>query len=595
MIRFKHIFLLSFFIFSGSAVLSQSSPDITVPELEKHVYYLASDSLEGRKPGTAGGDEAARYIRDAFISYGLELTGDNGFQNFEVVTNVEPGKLNNFSFEEKQFEMGKDFMPMAISSNASVNADVVFAGFGFDIEEDSLNWNDYKNIDVAGKWVLVLRGDPEPDKDNSLFISYADDRSKALVARDKKVAGLILVSGPQFGDDKLADAAFNRVTSDAGMPVINITRAVADQIIKASGKTIDEIEKEIIAGKAPIAFDIKQTVSATTDMDRVKVTTVNVIGIIPGSDPVLKNEYVVIGAHYDHLGFGGEGSGSRTPDTIAVHNGADDNASGTAAILELAQKLSYNKASLKRSIVVMAFGAEEMGLLGSQFFTSNTLVDLKNIEVMFNFDMVGRLNEKERGVMVAGTGTAVEFDTLLSVYEQNSTLVFNHSPEGYGASDHASFYASGVPVLFFTTGAHPDYHTPADDANKINYKGEKDILNYAYPIIVDFANSEDPLTYQEAEPKKQEGRGGRGLKVKLGIMPDFTATENNGLGVGGVTAEGPAAKAGMQKGDKIVAIDGMSVTNIYDYMDRLKKLKPGQTISVDVVRDREHKVLVVIL
>lgn len=591
----KNTIFFLLFILYGSMVFSQTSVDITVAELKNHVYLLASDSLEGRKPGTTGGDKAAVYIRDAFKSYGLELLGDNGFQEFEVVTNVEPGNSNSFSFDGKNFEMGKDFMPMAISSNASLAADIVFAGFGFEIDEDSLKWNDYNNIDVTGKWVLALRGDPQPDNDESLFIAYGDDRSKALVARDKKAAGLILVNGPQFGDDKLAEPAFNRVTSDAGIPVINITRSVANQIIQAGGKTIDVIEKESIDGIKPLAFDIAQTVSATTDMARVKVVTKNVVGLIPGNDPVLKNEFVVIGAHYDHLGFGGEGSGSRIPDTLAVHNGADDNASGTAAILELAQKLAYNRSSLKRSIVLVAFGAEEMGLLGSQYFTSNSLVDLKNVEIMLNFDMVGKLNENERGVMVAGTGTAVEMEEMLKNYELNTDLVFNHSPEGYGASDHASFYASGVPVLFFTTGAHPDYHTPADDANKINYEGEKDVLDYAYPIIIDLANSDDRLTYQEAGPKKQEGRNGRGLKVKLGIMPDFTDTDNDGLGIGGVTAGGPAANAGILKGDKIVAIDGMPVANIYDYMGRLKKLKPGQTISVDVSRGGAHKVMVVVL
>jgi membrane-associated protease RseP (regulator of RpoE activity) len=210
--------------------------------------------------------------------------------------------------------------------------------------------------------------------------------------------------------------------------------------------------------------------------------------------------------------------------------------------------------------------------------------------------MIGRLDTTDNGVMLAGTGTAVEFDSLLAMYEKDSHLSFNHSPEGYGASDHASFYASNVPVLFFTTGAHPDYHTPEDDADKINYQGQKDILDYAYPLILDIVNRDSSLTYKEAGPKERKGGAGRrGLKVKLGIMPDFTATANDGLGVGGVTAGEPASKAGMLKGDKIVAINGMAITNIYDYMNRLKKLKPGQTISVDIIRDGNKKVLVVVL
>ena len=215
--------------------------------------------------------------------------------------------------------------------------------------------------------------------------------------------------------------------------------------------------------------------------------------------------------------------------------------------------------------------------------------------MMVNFDMIGRMNEEERSVMVAGTGTAFELEQMLESYEEASTISFGHSPEGYGASDHASFYASGVPVMFFSTGAHPDYHTPLDDAEKINYSGEKELLDYAYAIVVDLANRNENLTFQEAGPKKKEGRYGRGLKVKFGIMPDFTSKDNDGLGVGGVTKDGPAYNAGMLKGDKIIAIEGQPVTNIYDYMNRLKKLKPGQTVSVDVMRDDEQKVLVVVL
>jgi len=201
----------------------------------------------------------------------------------------------------------------------------------------------------------------------------------------------------------------------------------------------------------------------------------------------------------------------------------------------------------------------------------------------------------ERGLVIGGTGTAVEMEDLLKRYEDGSQISFTHSPEGYGSSDHASFYASGVPVLFFFTGAHTDYHTPFDDADLINYEGEKEILDFAYPIIMEFATSDESLTYNEAEQKAPKRNIGRGLKVKFGIMPDFTSTENNGLGVGGVTKGGPADKGGMLKGDKIIAINGMTVSNIYDYMARLKKLEPNQTILVDIIREGNKKVLVIVL
>ncbi len=589
------IFTLIFSLFALN-LCAQEEPEITVQELKDHIYYLASDSLKGRKPGTPEGKLAAEYIRNQFVSFGLNPIGEDGFQYFEVIMSVQPGENNRGTLNGTELILEKDFYPSAFSSNKEVNAEVVFAGFGLDVDHDSIKWNDYNDLDVEGKWVLVLRGDPEPDNSESLFISYAGIRDKALTARDNKAAGILFVKGTQFANDTaLKDASFDRVTAEVGIPSANISLSLADQILAKSGKTIQQMEEKIIAEKKAGGFNSGTFIDFNIDMERIKVTTSNVIAMIEGNDPQLTNEFIVIGAHFDHLGFGGWGSGSRMPDTTAVHNGADDNASGTAGIIELAERLAADAGKFKRSVVVMAFGAEEMGLLGSQFFAANPLIDLKNVKVMINFDMIGRLDPEKNSVMVAGTGTAVELDNYLKVYEEESELTFGHSPEGYGASDHASFYASGVPVLFFSTGAHEDYHTPFDDAEKVNYEGEKLILDYAYPIILDLINRDESLTFQEAGPKKKTTGYGRGLKVKLGIMPDFTSSENNGLGVGGVTNGGPASKAGMEKGDRIVAIDGMEIANIYDYMNRLKKLKPGQTISVDIVRDNEKKVLVVVL
>lgn len=590
----KSLLLILGFIFTQS--LSAQNQEITVEELENHIYFLASDSLKGRKPGTEGGKIAAEYIRDQFIAAGLSPMGEDGFQYFSVTTSVEPGESNALSFNSKEALSGEEFKPMPFSSNAQVETEVVFAGYGIEMEVDSISWNDYDNLNVEGKWVMILRGDPEPDNDSSLFISFGGDRDKVLTARDKKAAGIIFVSGEKMAkDDKLAGTTFNRVTASAGLPAINITRAIADSILGGQ-KTIVNLEKEIIEGKKTIGFQIPTVLSVTTDLKRVEVNTQNIVAIIEGNDPKLKDEYIVIGGHYDHLGMGGHGSGSRDPDTIAVHNGADDNASGIAALIELAQKLGSEKDKLRRSIILMAFSAEEMGLLGSQFFTNEPLVDLKDIVVMVNFDMIGRFNPEKRTLMIAGTGTAVQMEELLKKHEENSTMNFSHSPEGYGASDHASFYGAGIPVMFFFTGAHEDYHTPVDDADRINYEGEKEIIDFTYPIIMELATSDERLEYKEAGPVvKQSGRGRGGLKVKFGIMPDFTSTENNGLGVGGVTPGGPASIAGMKKGDRIVAVEGMPVTNIYDYMARLKKLKPGQRVSVDIVRDGEKLILMVLL
>lgn len=592
MTKFINTLFIVLGVFFFEIINAQTVNEITIDELTDHIYFLASDSLQGRKPGSPGGKMAAEYICDNFINSGLRLMGEDGFQYFSVITSIEPGENNNLSFNGLEAIIDKDFNPMPFSSNSELEAEVVFAGYGIEIDHDSVKWNDYNNLDVEGKWVMVLRADPEPENDSSLFIAFGGDRDKVLSARDRKAGGIIFVNGvSSSAEDKLIGSTFSRVTASAGLPAINITRALADSILGRE-RTIADLEKEIIDTKQTIGFTTPSRISISTDLKRVEVETQNIIAVIEGNDPELKNEYIVIGAHYDHLGVGGHGSGSRNPDTIAVHNGADDNASGVAAIIELAEKFNSEKDKLRRSVILMAFGAEEMGLLGSQFFTNEPTIELKDIVVMVNFDMIGRFDNDKRTVMIAGTGTAEQFDELLKKHEENSDISFSHSPEGYGASDHSSFYGAGIPVMFFFTGAHQDYHTSADDADKINYEGEKEIIDFAYPLIIEIINRDDKLVYKEAAPgKKKVGRGRGGLKVKFGIMPDFTSTENDGLGVGGVTTGGPAHNGGMLKGDKIVAIEGMPVTNIYDYMARLKKLNPGQRVSVDIIRNGKKQIL----
>lgn len=584
--------LLITLLVSANTIFGQSTNKVTVQELKDHIYYLASDSLKGRKPGTQGDSLAATYIRNQFINAGLTPMADNGFQYFTVVTSVEPGINNELTFNNKQYIQGIDFLPMPFSANATVTGEVVFAGYGIDMEEENTIWNSYSDIDVDGKWVMVLIGDPEPDNDSSLFIPYGKNRDKLITAKDNNAAGIIYVNGKKTSEkDALLPATNNRVSSIMGLPSINITRALADSIL---GKNIAAIETQILKDHKPFSFETNNILNVTTDVERVEVKTQNVVAMLEGTDPLLKNEYIVVGAHYDHLGMGGHGSGSRMPDTVAVHYGADDNASGVAAVIELAGKLASEKENLKRSVIFMTFGAEEMGLLGSKYFIANPLVNIDSIVTMMNFDMLGRLDENS-SLMISGTGTAIEIEPMLDVFEKDYDFNFVHSPEGYGASDHSSFYGKNIPVLFFFTGAHEDYHTPFDKADRINYEGEKAVLEFIYPILEDLATNDNKLTYAEAKAGKHQESRGRGLKVKLGIMPDFASAGNDGLGVDGVTPGGPASIAGMKTGDKIIAIEGMQVTNIYDYMARLKKLKKGQHINVDIIRDGKKQFLMVLL
>ncbi len=570
----------------------QAQDEITVKELESHLEYLASDDLKGRYPGTEGGLAAAKYINDQFREAGLTPLGENGFQHFEVTTSVSLGEDNYLSVNGVQAEVEEQYMPFSYSKSDKIDARVVFAGYGFEIDSDTLKWNDYQDVDVKGKWVMLLRGDPEPDNTQSNFLAHSGDRDKVLAARDKGAAGVLFVSGPNWdAKDQLVSLYYDRSGSNAGIVVLNVKRETADQVLQSSGKTIKQLETLLNTEKAPISFELDTEVSANVQVNHDRVRTQNVVGLIEGSDPELKNEYIIIGAHYDHLGMGGWGSNSRDPDTIAVHNGADDNASGVAGVIEIAERLAANQKDLKRSIVAIAFGAEEMGLLGSKYFVDNPLVDKDKIVAMANFDMIGRLNE-EHVIMVGGSGTSVESEEIIKATGTDFELELRLSPEGYGPSDHAPFYASDIPVFFINTGVHEDYHTPIDDIEFINFEGQQLVSDYSYALVFALANREGSLTFQEAG-SKQGGRRSMRFKVTLGIMPDFTATDVKGLGVGGVRKDGPAYNGGMEKGDVIVALDGKPVNDIYDYMNRLKKLEPGQTVPVDVIRNGEKKVLLV--
>jgi len=582
------VFLFVIVVFPAFA--QKFNPEITVKELKEDIGYLASDELKGRKPGEPGDLMAAEYIRTKFKNAGLELMYDDGFQKFGLVTSAEIGEGNKLTVNGINFEVEKHFLPYAFSASTSVTADVVFAGYGLEVDRDTLQWNDYNNVDVSGKWVLVLEGDPDLENPQSPFIEFSSERSKALFAADRNAAGLILVAGKKFSEtDQLASLIFDKNSSRYDIPVIQVTREVANKILAGSKTTIEKIEAEIDSLNRTLSLEIKTKVIAKVNVNQKETETQNVVALLPGTDSNLKNEYVVVGAHFDHLGMGGPGSGSRVTDTIAVHNGADDNASGVAAIIQLAEKLAGEK-KYKRSIIFVAFGAEEMGLVGSKEFTNKPPVETEKMVGMFNFDMVGRLDPTTNGLSIGGTQTSKETETILTDLNTGFELAF--SPEGVGPSDHASFYLQNIPVFFISTGAHSDYHTPLDDAELINFEGTKRVADYSYLVINELVNRESALTFQEAGPKFQRSRGGR-YKVTFGVMPDFAGLEKRGLRIDAVTPGKPADKAGMKKGDIVTAIDGNKVGSIYDYMSRLQMLKVGQQVSVDIIRDEKETVLIV--
>lgn len=587
------ILLTSIILIGCSSFLPQNDATISETEIRDHIAYLASDELEGRKPGTAGGKAAANYVADHFKQIGLTPLGNDGFQYFEVITEVSLGQNNSLTAGKIIGKPGEDYTPTSFTENVSLDAGLVFVGYGFEIDSDTLKWNDYTNVDAKDKWVMILRGNPEIDDNAIDFDRHATLRHKILVARDHGAAGVVFVNGVTFDEkDELIELRIDRNFSKSSLPVIHVKRDLADLLLSEDGKNIADLEKLIDSELKDHSFDISQRLAANIEVVQHEVTTQNVLGMLEGIDPILKDEFLLIGGHYDHLGWGGKGSGSRKPDTNAVHNGADDNASGVAAVLEIAEKFAKGPEKPRRSLIFMAFAAEEMGLLGSKNFTSNPLVDLKQIKQMFNLDMVGRLDDERKVLTVGGTGTAEGMEDLLDELASSSLLRLSKTPDGYGPSDHASFYVEDIPVLFFFTGITEEYHTPEDDLETINIEGEKLIADFTYDLVLKYSNLDETFAFREAGPKGPPKSGKRG-KVKMGIIPDFAASDANGFLLGGVVPGGPAALAGMEKGDVMVSLEGRSVKNVYDYMGRMADIKPGMRISVEVLRDGEKVILIV--
>jgi len=577
-------------LFVPRIALSQSSPAITAAEIQKHVKFLASDQLEGRLTGSKGGEAAAQYIAREFETYGLKPVGNGGtfFQKFEFVSGVKLGDANAFSFaragESEIVELNKDFRPLGFSANESFDGGVFFVGYG--ISDTAKSYDDYAGVDVSGKAVIVFRNTPPSDSMRN-FGPYSSLRYKASKAREKGAKALIIAAGPEDSDtDDLIKLTYDNATGNAGLPAVNITRRVADQLLAGNATSVKALQKKLNETRKPNSFELtKVNVDLKTSLKEIRQTTVNVVGFLEGNDPQLKNQIVVIGGHYDHLGMGGEGTGSLRPDTVAIHHGADDNASGTAGVLELAQAFASSKESLKRSMLFIAFTGEELGMLGSGYYVNNPIFPLQQTVAMLNMDMIGRLNNKT--LIVYGVGTSPGFEALTAKYNKDSTFVLKLNKDGYGPSDQTSFYGKGVPVFHFFTDIHSDYHKPSDTYDRLNYPGEEEILWYIEAIAKELDTTTDRPQYVAVEMPRQPAAG-RSMRVTMGTIPDFSE-QVQGFKISGVHERGPAAMAGMQGGDIIVKFGRVEIKNIYDFMYALGEYKPGDEVDVVFKRGNDTK------
>ncbi|MDZ7289312.1 MAG: M20/M25/M40 family metallo-hydrolase [candidate division KSB1 bacterium] len=576
-----------------------SSPELSARDVQYHVNYLASDALEGRLAGTPGSEQAAGYIATEFKRYGLLPLGEKKSyeQVFDFVGDVSLGRNNRLTFQRGQHDttlaIKTDFIPAGFSASDSISGEVAFVGYGIPAERQ--NYNDYADIDVSGKIVLALRYSPPATDPHRNFAQFEALRYKALQARQRGARALLVVVGSEDKQDSSAQAPaqlpklrFDRSAADAGLPVIFITQKIADWLLAASGESIQTLQRKINQNQKPASFTIPGArATVITEIRQERRVTANIIGKLAGSDPKLKEQAIIIGAHYDHLGRSSEGA--MDPEKEGeIRNGADDNASGTAGVLELAQYFAAQKKRPRRSLIFMAFSAEELGTLGSLHYVNQPTFPLEKTVAMINLDMIGRMRDT---LVVQGTGTAPQWQPLLERMRQQHQLKLALKKEGPGPSDHASFYRKNIPVLFFFTNLHEDYHRVTDDAEKINAQGEQQILQLAAQIVTEVANQDSVLQFTKAESEQLPMRGAR---VSVGTIPDFAA-ETTGFRISGVRKGSPAEKAGLQGGDIIIKFGNFEIKNIYDYTYALGEFSAGEQVPVVIKRGEQTLTLVVTL
>lgn len=619
---FSFLLLISFVV-SVSAQTAKS--DLVEQNLRKHVSYLASDNLEGRRTGEKGATSAAGYVANMFANYklkgGFVNKGKSNFlQPFPFTTAVSLGKENRLmvttASNNRVAELKAAWMPFGASPNANISgADTVFVGYGIVSSEQKRD--DYAGKDVAGKVVFAFDGSPEKDNPHSPLARF-NIHAKAKIAKDRGAIALVLISREtNFPNDKETKLNYDPTLGETAVPVVIAARSVGALMFGGD----EEMQK---AEKGESVNQMKVKTLVKVNLNKKSGQSYNVVGILEGTDAVLKTEAVVIGAHYDHLGKGG--TGSLAANSTEIHPGADDNASGTSVLIELARQFSQSKNN-KRTLIFIAFGGEEEGLLGSKYYVNNPVFPLDKTVAMINMDMVGRLNQNK--LTIGGIGTASEWKGLTESRNTQQIAVNNSSPlslppsptpldaspnataaatnvalvktpafqlqlneDGFGPSDHSSFYGKQIPVLFFFTGTHLDYHKPSDTAEKINYAGLNQITNYVTEIVKSIDVNPKKPTYTVAKSSGMSG-GRTGFNVSLGTIPSY-AESNDGLVLDGVRDASPASKAGLKAGDKIIILAGKEIRNVSDYTVVLGEMKADTEYEIVIMRGTDKLTLKII-
>jgi hypothetical protein len=560
---------------------------ITGKELQAHVKYLADPKLKGRSSGTRGCDIAARFLLNQFKRSGVAAGAKEGksyYQTFRITLKMEIGPRCALALfqrpKAKVYNMKKDFTPFSFAPNAVAKRKVVFAGYGITAPE--YEWDDYAGIEAKGKVVLCFRHEPRANDPESKFkgkesTEHAYFLTKVLNAQAHGAKGIIIVNGPRSPDAKRDRLLPLRGGRDprVKIPAVFALMKVAKDILLGSGETLDGLQHKLDEEGKNASFVIKRKViGVNTDIERRSVPTHNVLGYIEGSDPELKSEVVILGAHYDHIGTGLYGSRLGAKGRGKVHPGADDNASGTAAVLEIAQAFSLQEEKPKRSLLFIGFSGEERGLLGAGYYVSRPVIPLEKTAAMLNLDMISRGPEGAAGVTFVGTWA--KWPEILREANERLELSLRTSPSGSGASDHAPFYRSKIPCLFFAAGLHADYHTPGDTWDKAKPVTMEGITKLAY--LVALATANHPVKPEFAQPQARQAK-----LPYLGIVPG-KEVKDLGITLDDVKKDSPAEKGGMKKGDILAEFDGRQIRKFQDLQDVLAQKKVGDEVTVVVYR-----------
>jgi hypothetical protein len=603
-------FLAAIAIAASVSASYAASPEAVLERMKKDIFFLAGEECAGRGVGTPGIDKAAEHIAASFKASGLQPGLPDGyFQPFSFPGRTRLGtpnaaKLTLKNKDAAELKTAEDYSVLGTSASGRFQGELVFAGYGLSINADKVKYDDYAGLDVKGKIVVVLRKTPRAEQKDNPFVGPLEDQA-ALVAKielaaRKEAAGLIFVNDQTYGKptDTLMDLRRSGGTT-AKFPVLQIKRTVLESMIASQGKKLDEIEKAIDKDLKPMSLALSGcSLAGVVTLDREPIKAKNVVGILPGSGP-LADETIVIGAHYDHLGTSSQGSLGGAAAQGKVHYGADDNASGTTGLLELARRFGAMQNRYGRTIVFVAFSGEEMGLHGSKHYADKPVTPIEKVAFMLNMDMIGRaatveeMGKKKLRVIASGVGSSDSFSKLCDAVNAKVDFKLLKTEPGTGPSDHQSFYLKKIPVLFIHTGTHKDYHRPTDTPDKAELTGMMKIADFCEAIAAHIAVLPERPNYlvtkgRWSDPTDTSPRQMANMP-RLGVMPGNYEEDDKGVLVEQVIPGGAAEAGGIKAGDFIIGIAGTPVKNIDDYMKALAAQKPNVEIELTVMRNKDKK------